>query len=119
MTQGIGHKESTINPSAKIYVAGHAGLVGSAIVRALQGSGFRNLILPTHQELELTNQAAVAQFFSQERPEYVFLAAAKVGGILANSIYPADFIDQNLAIQSNVIHHAHRVGVKRCLFLGS
>jgi len=119
MTQRIGYKQSAISPSARIYVAGHTGLVGSALIRALRSSGFHNLILHSHQELELTNQAAVAQFFSQERPEYVFLAAAKVGGILANDTYPADFIEQNLSIQSNVIHYAQMTGVKRLLFLGS
>jgi GDP-L-fucose synthase len=113
------HKRSGIDLSARIYVAGHTGLVGSALVRALQGSGFRNLILRSHRELELTNQAAVAEFFLQERPEYVFLAAARVGGILANDTFPADFIDQNLAIQSNIIHQAQITGVKRLLFLGS
>ena len=100
-------------------MAGHNGLVGSALVRALRASGFQNLILRTHQELDLTNQAAVTKFFSQERPEYVFLAAAKVGGILANNTYPADFINQNLAIQSNIIHQAHMIGVERFLFMGS
>jgi GDP-L-fucose synthase len=113
------HNQSVPDPAAKIYVAGHTGLVGSALVRALARSGFHNLILRSHQELELTNQAAVARFFSQERPEYVFLAAAKVGGILANDTYPADFIDQNIAIQSNIIRYAHITGVKRFLFLGS
>jgi GDP-L-fucose synthase len=111
--------KSVINHSARIYVAGHSGLVGSALVRVLQRSGCGNLILRTHRELELTNQTAVSQFFAEERPEYVFLAAARVGGILANNTYPADFIDQNLAIQSNVIHQARRTGVKRLLFLGS
>src|SRR5260221_65134 len=106
-------ERTTINPSAKIYVAGHAGLVGSAFVPALQNSGYYNLVLRSHRELNLANQAAVAQFFSQERPEYVFLAAAKVGGIVANDTYPADFIEQNLAIQSNVIHEAYRTGAKR------
>jgi GDP-L-fucose synthase len=119
MIERIGHKQSAIDPSARIYVAGHTGLVGSALVRALRGSGFRNLILCSHEELDLTNPAAVAQFFLQECPEYVFLAAAKVGGILANNTYPADFIDQNLSIQSNVIHYAQMTGVKRLLFLGS
>ena len=108
-----------IDPSARIYVAGHTGLVGSALVRALERSGHENLILRHHRDLELTNPRAVAEFFAQERPEYVFLAAAKVGGILANETYPADFVDQNLAIQSNVIPAAHRTGVKRLLFLGS
>lgn len=112
-------EKSTINPSAKIYVAGHTGLVGSALVRSLRKSGHRNLVLRSHRELNLANQAEVAQFFSQERPEYVFLAAAKVGGILANDTYPADFIEENLAIQSNVIQQAHKTGVKRLLFFGS
>jgi len=112
-------EKSTINPSAKIYVPGHTGLVGSALVRALRNSGYYSLVLRTHRELNLANQAAVAQFFSQERPEYVFLAAAKVGGIVANDTYPADFIEQNLAIQSNVIQQAHRTGARRLLFLGS
>lgn len=112
-------RKSAVDASARIYVAGHTGLVGSALVRALQNSGFRNLILRSHRELELTNQAAVEQFFVQERPDYIFLAAAKVGGILANNTYPADFIDQNLAIQSNIIHQAQRTGVERLLFLGS
>ena len=111
--------KSAIEASARIYVAGHTGLVGSALVRALERSGFRNLILRTHRELDLTSQAAVAQFFAQECPEFVFLAAAKVGGILANNTYPADFIDQNLAIQSNIIHHSQRAKVRRLLFLGS
>jgi GDP-L-fucose synthase len=119
MTLRIAVDNSAMEPSARIYVAGHTGLVGSALVRALQGSGFRNLILRTHQELELTNQAAVSHLFEQQRPEYVFLAAARVGGILANNTYPADFIDQNLAIQSNIIHNARVIGVKRLLFLGS
>jgi GDP-L-fucose synthase len=111
--------KSTINPSTKIYVAGHTGLVGSALVRVLRNSGYHNLVLRSHRELNLANQAAVAQFFSQERPEYVFLAAAKVGGILANDTYPADFIQENLAIQNNVIQQAHRTGARRLLFLGS
>jgi GDP-L-fucose synthase len=119
MEKKMGRAKSVIDHSASIYVAGHTGLVGSALVRLLQRSGFRNLILRTHSELELTNQTAVAQFFAHERPEYVFHAAARVGGILANNAYPADFIDQNLAIQSNVIHHAQANSVKRFLFLGS
>ena len=105
--------------AAKIYVAGHRGLVGSAIVRSLQKAGYANLLLRTHAELDLTDQHAVRDFFDQEKPEYVFLAAAKVGGILANSTYPADFVYQNLAIQTNVIHESWRHGVKRLLFLGS
>src|SRR5437773_6964694 len=104
---------------AKIYVAGHQGLVGSALVRQLRAAGHVNLILRTHRELDLTNQREVKEFFSRERPEYVFLAAAKVGGILANSTYPAEFIQQNLLIQTNVIHEAYRTDVERLLFLGS
>ncbi|NWG29882.1 MAG: GDP-L-fucose synthase [Rhodocyclaceae bacterium] len=105
--------------NAKIYIAGHRGLVGSALVRTLHAKGYTNLLVRTHAELDLTDQAVVRAFFEKERPEYVFLAAAKVGGILANDTYPAEFIQQNLAIQTNVIHEAWRVGVKRLLFLGS
>jgi GDP-L-fucose synthase len=104
---------------SRIYVAGHRGLVGSAIVRRLQADGATNLILRTHHELDLTNQAAVEVFFARERPEYVFLAAAKVGGIHANSTYPAEFIHDNLAIQTNVIHNAWKHGTQKLLFLGS
>ncbi len=103
----------------KIYVAGHHGLAGSALLRRLQASGYSELIVRAHAELELTDQGAVDRFFSSERPDYVFLAAAKVGGILANDIYPADFIAENLAIQGNVIGAAQRYGVRRLLFLGS
>jgi GDP-L-fucose synthase len=109
----------TIDSVAPMYVAGHTGLVGSALLRGLQAAGHRNLILRRHEELDLTNQMAVTRFFAEERPEYVLLAAAKVGGILANNNYPADFIEQNLSIQSNVIQQAQRTGVKRLLFLGS
>lgn len=108
-----------MNKDSKIYVAGHRGLVGSAIVRALQKKGFTNLILKTRQELDLTDQHAVADFFATEHPEYVFLAAAKVGGIMANKTYPADFIQQNLAVQNNIIHNAHLHKIKKLLFLGS
>lgn len=108
-----------MNPQAKIYVAGHRGLAGSAIVRRLRSAGYDNLLLRTHSELELTNQAAVDAFFAAERPDYVFLAAAKVGGIHANNAYPAEFIRDNLAIQTNVIHAAWQHGVKKLLFLGS
>ena len=104
---------------AKVYVAGHRGLAGSALVRELEKRGYSNLITRTHAELDLTDQPAVRRFFEAERPEYVFLAAAKVGGILANNTYPAEFIAENLAIQTNVIHEAWRAGVKRLLFLGS
>ena len=108
-----------MNPKSKIYVAGHRGLVGSAIVRNLQIHGYANLLTRTHAELDLTDQAAVRSFFATEKPEYVFLAAAKVGGIHANNAYPAEFIHQNLAIQTNIIHESWRNNVKRMLFLGS
>ncbi|MBI3901581.1 MAG: GDP-L-fucose synthase [Nitrosomonadales bacterium] len=104
---------------SKIFVAGHRGLVGSALVRQLHAQGYRNLITRTHAELNLTDQSAVRDFFAAEKPEYVFLAAAKVGGIHANNTYPAEFIQQNLAIQTNVIHEAWRNQVKGLLFLGS
>jgi GDP-L-fucose synthase len=105
--------------SERIYVAGHRGMVGSAIVRALEARGCDNLITRTHAELDLTDQAAVRAFFEQERPDAVYLAAAKVGGILANDTYPAEFIRDNLAIELNVIDGAWRAGVQRLLFLGS
>ncbi|MDU6428054.1 MAG: GDP-L-fucose synthase [Clostridium perfringens] len=108
-----------MNKNSKIYVAGHRGLVGSAIVRNLQEKGFNNIICRTHKELDLTNQNEVRRFFEEERPEYVFLAAAKVGGIHANNTYPADFIYENLMIQNNVIKAAHDFEVKKLLFLGS
>jgi GDP-L-fucose synthase len=103
----------------RIYVAGHRGLVGSALLRRLQAGGYRNLITRAHAELDLTEQSAVREFFSREKPEYVLLAAAKVGGIYANNTYPAEFVRHNLAIQTNVIHEAWRSGVKHLLFLGS
>ena len=103
----------------KIYVAGHKGLVGSAIVRHLKHRGFSNLLLRSHDELELTDQKAVQEFFSLERPDYVIIAAAKVGGIQANNTYPADFIYQNMMIESNIINSAYLNEVKRLLFLGS
>jgi GDP-L-fucose synthase len=102
-----------------IYVAGHRGLVGSAICRNLRRQGFERLLLPSRAELDLTNAIAVRSFFELERPEYVFLAAAKVGGILANNLYPADFIRENLIIETNVIDACYRAGVDRLLFLGS
>lgn len=108
-----------MNKDARIYVAGHRGLVGSAIVRRLQADGYSNLLLRSSAELDLRSQPAVEEFFATQRPEYVFLAAAKVGGIHANSTYPADFIRDNLQIQTNVIDAAHRHGVNKLLFLGS
>ena len=105
--------------NSRIYVAGHRGLVGSAIVRNLEANGFTNIITRTHVELDLTNQDDVRKFFEEERPEYVFLAAAKVGGIHANNTYPADFIYDNLMIQNNVIKAAHDFKVTKLLFLGS
>jgi len=103
----------------KIYIAGHRGLVGSAIVRQLEERGFTNLLMRTHKELDLTNQAQVQDFFKKEQPDYVILAAAKVGGIHANNTYPADFIYQNMMIEANVINSAYENKVKRLLFLGS
>lgn len=103
----------------KIYIAGHRGLVGSAIVRQLESRGFNNLLMRTHKELDLTNQARVRSFFQQEKPDYVILAAAKVGGIHANNTYPADFIYKNMMIEANVINSAFENKVKRLLFLGS
>ena len=108
-----------MNLNDKIYIAGHRGLVGSAIVRQLELRGFTNLIMRTHKELDLTSQAQVQSFFKQESPDYVILAAAKVGGIHANNTYPADFIYQNMMIEANVINSAYENKVKRLLFLGS
>ena len=108
-----------MNLNSKIYVAGHRGLVGSALMRQLKLGGYSNLITRTHAELDLTNQLAVEKFFSQEKPEYVYLAAARVGGVVANNTYPAEFIYSNLAIQTNVINESWKAGVKRMLFLGS
>jgi GDP-L-fucose synthase len=109
----------SIDKNTKIYVAGHRGMVGSAIVRQLQAKGFNNLVMRTHAELDLTNQQAVADFFQKEKPEQVYLAAAKVGGIHANNTYPAEFIYQNLIMEANVVHQAFQAGVKKLLFLGS
>ena len=119
MTNTIVKDCKELTPETKIYVAGHKGLVGSAIVRRLKAEGCSNLVLRTRDELDLLNQSAVHFFFERERPEIVVLAAAKVGGILANSIYPGEFIYENLMIQSNIIHSSQRTGVKRLLFLGS
>jgi GDP-L-fucose synthase len=109
----------SINLSQKIYVAGHRGMVGSAIVRILKEKGYENIITRTHAELDLTNQAVVQAFFEVEKPDQVYLAAAKVGGIYANNTFPAEFIYQNLMMESNVIHQAFVAGVKKLLFLGS
>lgn len=108
-----------MKPTDRVYVAGHRGMVGSAIVRKLQNAGFEKIITRTHAELDLTEQSAVRDFFDKERPDYGVLAAAKVGGIYANSTYPADFIYQNLMMETNVIHSAYQIGVKKLLFLGS
>lgn len=109
----------SLDLSQKIYVAGHRGMVGSAIVRNLQAQGFNNIVGKTHAELDLTNQAAVQAFFEKEKPDQVYLAAAKVGGIHANNTYPAEFIYDNLMVQNNVIHQAFVSGIKKLLFLGS
>ena len=108
-----------MDKKAKIYVAGHRGMVGSAILRALHKRGFENIIFRKSNELDLRNQAQVNEFFKKEKPHYVFLAAAKVGGILANNTYRADFLYENLMIQNNVIHSAYQSGVKKLMFLGS
>lgn len=108
-----------MNQDSKIYIAGHKGLVGSAIMRKLQGSGYYNLIVRTHKELDLSRQSEVEVFFQEEKPEFVFLAAARVGGILANSTYKAEFIYQNIMIAANVIHASYKTGVKKLLNLGS
>jgi GDP-L-fucose synthase len=108
-----------MRPQDKIYVAGHNGMVGSAIVRKLQSQGFNNIVARSSSELDLKDQPAVTAFFQQEKPDYVFLAAAKVGGIMANNTYRAAFIYDNIMIQSNVIHNAHLSGVKKLMFLGS
>ncbi len=105
--------------NSKIFVAGHRGLAGSSIVRQLERNGYTNIVVRTHEELELLDASAVRNFFETEKPEYVFLAAARVGGILANNTFPADFIRENLIVQTNVLHEAHRSGVKKLLFLGS
>ena len=118
-TAKIRRETEPLDRSGKIYVAGHRGLVGSALVRRLEKDGFTNLITRTHAELDLTRQADVEAFFEQEKPEYVILAAAKVGGIYANDTYPADFIMKNLQIECNVIDAAYKNQVKKLLFLGS
>ncbi len=110
---------NVMNPEDRIYVAGHRGLAGSALLRALQQRGFQNLLVRTHAELDLTQAESVRNFFEEERPDYVFLAAAKVGGIQANNSFPAEFLRENLLIQTHVIHEAWRTGVQKLLFLGS
>jgi GDP-L-fucose synthase len=112
-------KQVDMQKHEKVYIAGHRGLVGSAIMRNLLGNGYANICTRSHAELDLTNQAVTADFFAQEKPVFVFLAAARVGGILANNTYPAEFIRDNLAIQTNIIHAAWRSGVARLMFLGS
>lgn len=112
-------KQIKMDKTAKIYIAGHRGLVGSAILKNLQNKGYTNFVTRTHSELDLTDSVAVANFFEQEKPTYVYLAAAKVGGIIANNTYRADFIYENLMIQNNVIHQSYVHGVKKLLFLGS
>lgn len=110
---------STITPASKIWVAGHRGMVGSSLTRRLQAAGYRNLIIRTHAELDLLDQRAVRHFLQREKPDYIFIAAARVGGIHANNTYRAEFIYQNLTIESNLIHGAHEAGVQRLMFLGS
>jgi len=116
---GIDKNTTAVEKQARIYVAGHRGMVGSAIVRKLEADGHENIITRTSSELDLRNQEAVASFFDTERPDYVFLAAAKVGGILANNIYRAEFLYDNLMIEANIIHSAYKSGVTKLLFLGS
>ena len=108
-----------MEPNSRIYVAGHRGLVGSALVRALQAKGYKTILTRTHQELDLINQAAVERFFEDTRPEFVFLAAAKVGGIFANNTYPAEFAYSNLQIQNNIVHSSYKSKTAKLLFLGS
>ena len=108
-----------INKNSKIYIAGHTGLVGSALTRNLKKQGYNNLVYRTIDELDLVDYNTVESFFQSEKPEYVILAAAKVGGIIANNVYRADFIYQNIQIQNNVIFHCHKHGVKKLVFLGS
>ena len=108
-----------MNKRSRIYVAGHRGLVGAAIARSLMKAGYDNLILRTHEELDLTRQVSVETFFEKQQPEFVFMAAAKVGGIFANASYPAEFIYKNIQIEANIIHESHLYGVKKLLFLGS
>jgi GDP-L-fucose synthase len=110
---------NSVTPTSKIYVAGHRGLAGSALVRRLEHAGYRNIVVRTHGELDLTETEAVKHWFATEKPEVVLLAAGKVGGILSNNTYPAEFIRDNLAIQTNVIHEAWRAGIQKLLFLGS
>lgn len=113
------HNKKLVEKNSKVYIAGHRGMVGSAIFRKLKGEGFTNLITRTSKELDLRNQQQVTDFFNETKPAYVFLAAAKVGGIIANSTYRADFLYENLAIQNNIIHNSYLTGVKKLLFLGS
>ena len=111
--------QNMMEKNEKIYVAGHRGMVGSAIVRALEKNGYHNIVTKTHKELDLTRQDAVEAFFEKEKPDYVFLAAAKVGGIVANNEAPADFMYDNMILEMNVIHSAFKNNVKKLMFLGS
>jgi len=115
----MNRKTTDMQKNSKIYVAGHRGMVGSALVRRLQAGGYDNVVVRTHAELDLLDQRAVLEFLERERPDYIFIAAAKVGGIQANNLYRADFLYQNLMIQSNLIHGAHQAGVQRLMFLAS
>jgi GDP-L-fucose synthase len=114
-----GRKCGSVDINSKIYVAGHTGMVGSAIVRKLRKEGFNNIVLKTHQKLNLINQQSVNNFFEEEKPDHVFLAAAKVGGIKANNTFRGQFLYENLMIQNNIIHAAHKIGVDKLFFLGS
>src|SRR5262245_53158294 len=114
-----GKVEDTVKRESRIFIAGHRGLVGSALLRKLESEGYRNLILKSRPELDLLDQAAVHRFFREERVEYVFLAAAKVGGIVANATYPADFLYENLVLGANVVHASAEYGVEKLLYLGS
>ena len=112
-------KTQPLSPESRIYVSGHRGLVGSALVRCLKSKGYNNLVLRTHKELELTDQSAVRNFFQEEKIDYVIVAAAKVGGIYANDTYPAEFIYGNIMVEANLIHEAYSAGIDRIMFLGS
>ena len=118
-SKNLESQQAALPKTAKIYVSGHSGMVGSAIVRRLRGSGYSNILTRSHTELDLLDQRAVLNFMQREKPDYIFCAAAKVGGIVANNRYRAEFIYQNLMIQANIIHSAYLSNVRRLLFLGS